>query len=72
MLRKAFILLVVFTIVSTQQCGPNEEFNSCGLACPPTCGLPDTRMCTRQCVIGCQCKSGYKKKGNDCVLPEDC
>lgn len=54
---------------------PNEEYTSCGTACPATCdnlSNPPT-FCTKQCVIGCACKSGYvKNRAGECVLPCEC
>nr|ACD11958.1 hypothetical protein [Isometrus maculatus] len=54
---------------------PNEEFQSCGTACPLTCRnyLNPPRFCTYQCIIGCFCKRGYvRSRYNECVLPENC
>lgn len=35
-----------------------KEWNPCGSACPPRCDAVGTKVCTLQCVIGCQCKKG--------------
>ncbi|KAK1122897.1 hypothetical protein K0M31_009342 [Melipona bicolor] len=75
MSRFVFAFLVIMVIFSTsfgQQCGLNEEFKSCGTACEPSC-TKRSEICTMQCVIGCQCKSGYLRndKGT-CVVPENC
>ncbi|XP_060825212.1 chymotrypsin inhibitor-like [Bombus pascuorum] len=75
MSRILFVLLAVMAIFSTsfgQQCGLNEEFKSCG-SCEPTCAKPRVTVCTMECKIGCQCKSGYLRNGEGtCVLPENC
>ncbi|CAG4942790.1 unnamed protein product [Parnassius apollo] len=42
-----------------QVCGENEEFNSCGSACPPTCSQPEPEDCIQVCREGCFCKPGY-------------
>ncbi|XP_037041481.1 zonadhesin-like isoform X4 [Bradysia coprophila] len=53
----------------------NEEYTTCGTACPLTCdnyNNPPT-FCTKQCIIGCVCKPGYvRNKSGNCVLPCDC
>lgn len=57
----------------TQSCPQNQEYTSCGSACPPACNSDPRQPCTMQCVIGCQCKSGYLlNKDGECVLSQDC
>uniref|UniRef100_A0A1B0G6X1 TIL domain-containing protein n=1 Tax=Glossina morsitans morsitans TaxID=37546 RepID=A0A1B0G6X1_GLOMM len=54
-------------------CGPNEEYDECGSACPPECGNPNTDSCGKGCVIGCGCKLGFLRNSNwQCVAPSDC
>ncbi|XP_061391701.1 serine protease inhibitor swm-1-like [Musca vetustissima] len=57
----------------TQECGENQEFTTCGTACPLSCAKQSPGICTLQCVIGCQCKEGYvlNDKGA-CVQTKDC
>jgi len=44
------------------QCKENEQFLTCGTACPATCANPHpSPVCTRNCVIGCFCKPGFLK-----------
>jgi len=52
---------------------PHQKWNDCGTACEPNCKAPNPQVCTKQCVIGCQCESGYVKddQGN-CILEKDC
>lgn len=52
--------------------GKNQEWTSCGTACPLTCGKPPPEACTLQCVIGCQCKEGYWLKNGECVSKDEC
>lgn len=59
------------------ECGPNQEyFDGCGSACPPFCNMPEGGVaCTRNCVSGCFCKSGYvleSRFSKKCILEEDC
>ncbi|CAF3150445.1 unnamed protein product [Rotaria sp. Silwood2] len=63
----------------TSPCGENEEFLTCGSACPPTCKdwsypLPKPAMaCIAMCVTGCFCKEGfYRSKEGKCVRREQC
>ena len=51
-----------------------QKFTSCGTACPPTCSNPDPRICTLQCVIGCQCPQGtvLDEEQNKCVTKDQC
>ncbi|XP_076650471.1 chymotrypsin inhibitor-like [Halictus rubicundus] len=77
MSRFVFVLIAVLAVFSAssngQQCGVNEEFNSCGTACEPRCGQEGPRACTMQCVIGCQCKTGFLRSASgSCVAPQDC
>ncbi|XP_015174768.1 PREDICTED: chymotrypsin inhibitor-like isoform X1 [Polistes dominula] len=54
-------------------CGPNQIFDTCGTACPPTCKKPSPDVCILLCVSGCRCKDGFVKNDNgDCVLTKDC
>ncbi|XP_015930600.1 zonadhesin-like [Parasteatoda tepidariorum] len=53
-------------------CGENEEFNSCGSACPANCRnrYPN---CSKTCVQGCFCKPGFiRSSNNSCILPASC
>ncbi|XP_017791824.1 PREDICTED: chymotrypsin inhibitor-like [Habropoda laboriosa] len=76
MSRNLLLLFVVLAVIASslgQQCGLNEEFNSCGSACEPSCAKPKPNVCTMNCIIGCQCKSGYLRNGQGtCVAPENC
>jgi hypothetical protein len=55
-------------------CGANEEFRTCGTACPATCANPHpSPVCTKNCVIGCFCKEGFLKTSNgQCVPAANC
>ena len=69
------ILAYVLTSIGfkTNQCGLNEEYTTCGTACPLTCEKPNVGPCTMQCVIGCQCQKGYlRHKSGKCIKPGEC
>ncbi|RWR99286.1 chymotrypsin inhibitor-like protein, partial [Dinothrombium tinctorium] len=57
------------------KCRPDEIFVTCGSACADTCENLHIkeRTCTRECIIGCQCRgdlvrnaAGGCVKGNQC------
>jgi hypothetical protein len=59
------------------KCGEDEEYNTCGSACPPSCSdfsYPQkTKFCTLQCVTDCFCKRGlYRAKDGTCVPAKKC
>jgi hypothetical protein len=70
----AVVLLLGSALAANiQQCNDNEEFTSCGTACPPTCQNKNPRVCTDNCIIGCVCKKGYIREGpNGRCVPESC
>merc|ERR1719427_370774 len=54
------------------ECKQNQEFTTCGTACPKICGEPEAIICTMQCVIGCQCPGNmWQKEDGSCVKHED-
>lgn len=79
-MKTALIIFALVVVASAQfpkrECQlENEEFITCGTACPITCANRNNppRICTLQCVIGCFCKKGYLRASDDsCVLPDDC
>ena len=63
----------------TPKCCRNQEYLTCGSACPATCEafsypLPKPpKACIDLCVAGCFCKTGYyRSERNKCVTPERC
>uniref|UniRef100_A0A1I8PH24 TIL domain-containing protein n=1 Tax=Stomoxys calcitrans TaxID=35570 RepID=A0A1I8PH24_STOCA len=74
----AFLAFLSVTVQAARfpipSCGPNEEFTTCGFACPLTCDNPLERgICTFNCYIGCQCKTNFVRHSNGhCVRPEEC
>uniref|UniRef100_A0A4Q8K6A4 U59-Liphistoxin-Lsp1b_1 n=1 Tax=Liphistius sp. SGP-2016 TaxID=1905180 RepID=A0A4Q8K6A4_9ARAC len=76
------VILVVAVVVAVshgkafdKNCAEGEVFKTCGTACPDTCeNYQDTmRICTLQCVIGCQCETGrVLRKDGRCVYTDEC
>uniref|UniRef100_A0A182WWB5 TIL domain-containing protein n=1 Tax=Anopheles quadriannulatus TaxID=34691 RepID=A0A182WWB5_ANOQN len=73
-MQRALIILVIVSCIQIQfldarkNCGRNEVYSECHSQCQPKCGdRLDGIFCTKVCVRGCGCKSGYAKKGNACV-----
>ncbi|XP_046969533.1 zonadhesin-like [Vanessa cardui] len=69
------ICLTLFVCVVTAKvsCPPNEEFSSCGSACPPTCSTPSPEACNTSCTEGCFCLQGYLRNSNGtCVKADMC
>uniref|UniRef100_A0A914CZS1 Follistatin-like domain-containing protein n=1 Tax=Acrobeloides nanus TaxID=290746 RepID=A0A914CZS1_9BILA len=59
---------------SNDQCNTNEEFQTCGTACEPSCENPNPTICTMECIVDkCQCKAGFVRKGgkNGSCVPKD-
>ncbi|XP_017791822.1 PREDICTED: chymotrypsin inhibitor-like [Habropoda laboriosa] len=82
MARVAVLLLLVVAVVyaaaypnipEDTQCGPNEEFKSCGSPCVDTCQKKASPVCVLRCQVGCQCKPGFvRNNDHQCVLTRDC
>ncbi|XP_036331825.1 chymotrypsin inhibitor-like [Rhagoletis pomonella] len=55
-------------------CPLDQEFTRCGSACPPTCDdRGEPRICTLQCIVGCQCRPGnVLNSAGRCVDPSKC
>ncbi|XP_059335475.1 IgGFc-binding protein-like [Ammospiza nelsoni] len=54
-------------------CPPNSHYNPCTSACPATCTDPlASRNCSRPCVEGCECNSGFVLSGGQCVSVSNC
>lgn len=69
------IVKIPFFFTLDKRCGPNQKYANCAVRCQPTCKNPNAfnGTCTRECLIGCICKTGFLKDENgDCVMPEDC
>ncbi|KAM6356993.1 IgGFc-binding protein-like [Alca torda] len=54
-------------------CPPNSHYNPCSSACPATCTDPlASKNCSRPCVEGCECNSGFVISGGQCVSMSNC
>ncbi|XP_009998802.1 PREDICTED: IgGFc-binding protein-like [Chaetura pelagica] len=54
-------------------CPPNSHYNPCTSACPATCLDPlAPKNCSRPCVEGCECNSGFVLSGAQCVSTTNC
>uniref|UniRef100_A0A8C9NJM6 VWFD domain-containing protein n=1 Tax=Serinus canaria TaxID=9135 RepID=A0A8C9NJM6_SERCA len=54
-------------------CPPNSHYNPCTSACPATCTDPlASQNCSRPCVEGCECNSGFVLSGEQCVSMSNC
>ncbi|XP_059711973.1 IgGFc-binding protein-like [Haemorhous mexicanus] len=54
-------------------CPPNSHYNPCTSACPATCtDLLASQNCSRPCVEGCECNSGFVLSGGQCVSMSNC
>ncbi|XP_040277626.1 zonadhesin-like [Bufo bufo] len=54
-------------------CGPNQHYEFCGSACPPTCEEPNgPENCITMCSPKCVCDEGYVLSGETCVKPTEC
>ncbi len=69
-----YILLTKKSIA--QVCPENEEYETCGTACPKTCQNMNSapHPCVMICMTGCFCKSPYVRStaNGKCVLARDC
>ncbi len=68
-------LWAVETLHTVSACGDNEEYNSCGTACPLNCNNRNENIpCTDNCVEGCFCKEGFilNKEGGNCIPEDQC
>jgi hypothetical protein len=63
-------------LIGEEDCPENEEYQSCGSACPTTCQnmKAGSQFCIAMCKTGCFCESSYVRNNDNgkCVLPKDC
>jgi len=56
------------------KCAANEEYSTCGTACPDICNAKTPLKCSiSDCIVGCFCKKGWvRNKDGACVKPNEC
>ncbi|CAJ1061665.1 LOW QUALITY PROTEIN: IgGFc-binding protein [Xyrichtys novacula] len=55
------------------RCPMNSHYETCGSACPATCGDPDApHKCSQSCLESCQCNRGFLLSGGKCVPHSEC
>uniref|UniRef100_A0A8C3V3V6 VWFD domain-containing protein n=1 Tax=Catharus ustulatus TaxID=91951 RepID=A0A8C3V3V6_CATUS len=54
-------------------CPPNSYYDPCMTGCPATCvDQQAPQNCSKPCVEGCACSSGFLLSGDTCVPEENC
>ncbi|RWR99016.1 cysteine-rich venom protein 6-like isoform X4 [Dinothrombium tinctorium] len=73
------LIISIFFLVreasDASQCRLDEYFVTCGSACEDTCANINIRprICTLQCLIGCQCRGDLVRNANgECVNRNQC
>ncbi|PAV60634.1 hypothetical protein WR25_14406 isoform A [Diploscapter pachys] len=61
------------TCEPSRQCPENQEWSGCHTRCEPSCTDRNPLLCTKECVIGCACKTGFFRNAfGNCVTAYDC
>lgn len=54
-------------------CPRNSHYSDCASPCQPSCPFPEKpQICTKNCVEGCVCNSGYVLSAGVCVPAKTC
>nr|AAT45377.1 hypothetical protein [Branchiostoma belcheri tsingtauense] len=72
MIWAAIVLSVAIKAVSSQDCGANSHWETCGSACPQTCEPSPFQVCDAVCMTGCVCNAGFVLHNGDCIRHDDC
>ncbi|XP_019696294.1 chymotrypsin inhibitor-like [Harpegnathos saltator] len=82
MSRVSLVLLVAIAVLfstatsqDSESCPENQEWTTCGSACPERCDTDPNhpKPCILKCVIGCQCKENFVLNSNGkCVSKNEC
>uniref|UniRef100_A0A6M2DZZ5 Putative til domain protein n=1 Tax=Xenopsylla cheopis TaxID=163159 RepID=A0A6M2DZZ5_XENCH len=71
-----FAMLCGMITMGESQCSKaNEVHTNCGTSCPETCANLNSgpRICTANCVVGCQCARGFvRSNSGECIPPSEC
>ncbi|XP_070412209.1 MAM and LDL-receptor class A domain-containing protein 1 isoform X2 [Nothobranchius furzeri] len=54
------------------QCNENSHYKSCAEGCPEVCSILDLPSPCGSCEERCECDSGFKLSGDNCVSKEHC
>lgn len=56
------------------ECAANEEYSTCGTACPDICNAKTPLKCSvSDCIVGCFCKKGWVRNNDGaCIKPNEC
>ncbi|RLV62604.1 hypothetical protein DV515_00019134, partial [Chloebia gouldiae] len=59
--------------IAALQCPPNSYYDPCMTGCPATCvDQQAPQNCSKPCVEGCACNSGFLLSGDTCVPEANC
>lgn len=59
--------------IAALQCPPNSYYDPCMTGCPATCVDQHAPLnCSKPCVEGCACSSGFLLSGDTCVPEDNC
>ena len=60
-----------FTVAPPCDYSNNEVFSRCYGHCGLNCGDPDPKGCTKVCMAGCICRTGFARDANGRCIPKN-